>query len=218
MRRIFGKVIFFGLLVLSSMGVVHAQILYSTLPADPDGGPCFGGGNLAAVEMATPTGAPYQINGATVRMHHADDAAASFTVAVYTNNAGVPGTLVGTVGTAAGNGLGTMDLYNLTPASPIALSASTNYWVVASSTSADTCAFGWTFNASTPSGIFTYVAETQFYGGSWSDQTGDYFALQLDGALVAAGGSIAPVPTLSELGLALLLLMVATVAARRLRR
>jgi len=37
MRRIFGKVIFFGLLVLSSMGVVHAQVLYSTLPADPDG-------------------------------------------------------------------------------------------------------------------------------------------------------------------------------------
>ena len=218
MRKVFGKVIFFGLLVLSSMGVVHAQILYSTLPAAPSGGPCFGGGNLAAVEMVTPAGAPYQINGATVRMHHANDAVASFTVAVYTNNAGVPGTLVGTLGTAAGNGLGTMDLYSLTPASPIALSPSTNYWVVASSTSANTCAFGWTEPGSTPSGIFTYVAEAQFYGGSWSDRTGDYFALQLDGALVAAGGSIAPVPTLSELGLALLLLMVATVAVRRLRR
>lgn len=218
MRKVFGRVIFFGLLVLSSMGVVHAQILYSTLPAAPSGGPCFGGGNLAAVEMMTPAGAPYQINGATVRMHHANDAAASFTVAVYTNNAGVPGTLVGTLGTAAGNGLGTMDLYSLTPASPIALSPSTNYWVVASSTSANTCAFGWTEPGSTPSGIFTYVAETQFFGGSWRDQTGNYFALQLDGALVAAGGSIAPVPTLSELGLALLLLMVATVAVRRLRR
>ena len=218
MRRIFGKVIFFGLLVLSSMGVVHAQILYSTLPADPDGGPCFGGGNLAAVEMATPTGAPYQINGATVRMHHADDAAASFTVAVYTNNAGVPGTLVGTVGTAAGNGLGTMDLYNLTPASPIALSASSNYWVVASSTSADTCAFGWTFNASTPSGIFTYVAETQFFGGSWDDRTGEHFALELNGQVVAPAGSIAPVPTLSEWALVLMLSLVAFMAARRLRR
>ena len=34
MRRIFGKVIFFGLLVLSSMGVVHAQILYRLTPEE----------------------------------------------------------------------------------------------------------------------------------------------------------------------------------------
>ena len=218
MRRIFGKVIFFGLLVLSSMGVVHAQILYSTLPADPDGGPCFGGGNLAAVEMATPTGAPYQINGATVRMHHADDAAASFTVAVYTNNAGVPGTLVGTVGTAAGNGLGTMDLYNLTPASPIALSASTNYWVVASSASANGCAFGWTFGASAPSGVFTYVTERQYFGGTWNDRAGDHQALELRGATVAPPVGIAPVPTTSEWVLGLMATLMLFAAVRRLRR
>ena len=218
MRRIFGKVIFFGLLVLSSMGVVHAQILYSTLPADPDGGPCFGGGNLAAVEMATPTGAPYQINGATVRMHHADDAAASFTVAVYTNNAGVPGTLVGTVGTAAGNGLGTMDLYNLTPASPIALSASTNYWVVASSASANGCAFGWTQSGSAPRGVFTYVTERQYFGGAWNDRAGADLALELRGATIAPPVGIAPVPTTSEWVLGLMATLMLFAAVRRLRR
>ena len=116
MRRIFGKVIFFGLLVLSSMGVVHAQILYSTLPADPDGGPCFGGGNLAAVEMATPTGAPYQINGATVRMHHASDVRASPWRSIQQRR--VPGTLR-VRWDGCRQWLGTMDLYNLTLHHPL---------------------------------------------------------------------------------------------------
>jgi len=203
---------------LLSLGTAQAQtVLYSTLPANPNGGPCFGAGNLAMVEVSTPAGTPYQISDATVRMHHASDAAASFTVGVYTDNAGVPGTLVGTLGTATGNGLGTMDLYALTPASPIALAASTNYWVVASSTSANGCAFGWTESGSAPSGVFSYVNERQFFGGSWNERAGDHFALDLQGVAAAPVATVAPVPTLSQWATGLLLVLMLLITMRRLR-
>ena len=208
-----------GLCALFALGVAQAQtVLYTTLPAAPNGGPCFGAGNLAAVELATPAGAPYQIGSATVRMHHYQDATASFTVGVYTDNAGVPGTLVGSLGTYAGNGLGTQDLYTLTPAAPIALAASTNYWVVASSASANGCAFGWTQSGSAPSGVFTYVTERQYFGGAWNDRAGADLALELRGATIAPPVGIAPVPTTSEWVLGLMATLMLFAAVRRLRR
>ncbi len=208
-----------GLCALFALGVAQAQtVLYTTLPAAPNGGACFGAGNLAVVEMSTPAGAAYQINDATVRMHHAADAAASFTVGVYTDNAGVPGTLVGTLGTAAGHGLGTMDPYTLTPAAPIALAASTNYWVVASSSSANGCAFGWTGPGSAPSGVFTYVTERQYFGGTWNNRAGAHQALELRGAPVAPPAGIAPVPTTSQWVLGLMASLMLFAAVRRLRR
>ncbi|MEZ5642455.1 MAG: IPTL-CTERM sorting domain-containing protein [Burkholderiaceae bacterium] len=189
--------------------------LYTTLPANPSGGPCFGNGNLAAVEIATPAGSTYQIGSAQVAMHHAGDGTASFTVTVYSDNAGTPGTAVATIGTAAGHGVGTQDVYSLTPATPISLSPSTNYWIVASSTSTDSCAFGWTYPASAPSGVFSYVAEAQYFSGSWQNRTGQHFALELLGPGAAAAAVAVAVPTLSEWALLLLAALLGMMAIRQ---
>ena len=217
MKKCFwAKAVAAGALALSASGAWSQTVLYTTLPAPGYGGPCFGGGRLAAVEVLTPAGAPYQINSATVRMHHADDTAASFSLGVYTDNAGAPGTLVAAIGTAAGNGLGTFDQYSLTPAAPIALAPATNYWVVASSASADDCAFGWTSGASAPSGLFSYVTEAQFLPPAWVGRPDARQALQLDGA-TATPAAVAAVPTLSEWAMLLMLSSVLVVGMRRLR-
>ena len=205
-------------LVCGTLGAMQAQaqtVLYNTLPSVATGGWCLGETWFAAVEVATPAGAPYRIDNAVVRMHHINDVSASFTLAVHADHAGLPGAPVATIGTQAGRGAGTADLYTFTPAVPIALAAGTNYWIVASSTSANTCAFGWATPGSAPSGVFTYVGEgMQGNGGPWNDLSRQYFALQLNGAPVA----VAAVPALSGWSLLALLPLVGGAAWRGARR
>jgi hypothetical protein len=205
-------------LSMAGLGAVHAQtVLYTTLPGPEDGGPCFGNANFAAVQLATPAGAPYQIGSAEVRMHHANDASAAFTLTVHADNAGEPGAAIAPLGTMAGHGLSTYDLYTLTPASPVNLMASTSYWVVATSSSTDGCAFGWSRPGSTPSGVLTYVNERQFFSGGWNERLGQHFVLELRGVSAAPAAAV-PVPTLSGWALLLLAASLGVFSLRRLRR
>lgn len=179
-----------------------AAVTFTTLPGPETGGPCFGNGNLASVGVEIPAGDDYTLNEVTVRLHDTSNGGTPFTLAVYDDAAGLPGSAVATIG--SGTGTGTFDLYTLTPTAPITLQAGETYWITASSSSTDGCAFGWSFDGTDPAGsTFSYTGEQQFLSGSWNDRTGSYQQLEID-ADPAAPAATTSIPTLSQWGLLLL--------------
>lgn len=200
-----------------------AAVAYTTLPGPQNGGPCFGAANKSSTGIHTPAGSSYQLDSIQVRLHDTATATSTpFSFDVYDDNGGVPGTLVSTIGTGTGTAIGggssTYDLYTVTPGSPIALNANTTYWIVASSSSVNSCAFGWSSNGTNPTGgIFTYVGEEQFTGSDWNNRDGAYQQLEIN-VSVAAATVPTSIPTLSEWGMIMLSILLALAAVFTLRR
>ena len=199
-----------------------ADIVYTTMPGPQSGGSCFGAGNIVGVGIHTPVGSSYQLDSIQVRLHDTATAANTpFSFDVYNDNGGLPGALVASVG--AGNGTSdgvnsTFDLYTITPVSPIALNTDTTYWIVASSSSADGCAFGWSHPGVDPAGgVFTYVGEEQYFNGSWNNRDGYYNELEIN-ASISAPKVPSSIPTLSEWGLIALSSLLALGTIFTLRR
>ena len=209
---------------LSLAGLTSAQaqtVLYTTLPAEvPSTGSynCVGNTTVvSAVELLTPAGVPFQLTAATVYMYVLVAGNPSLTLNVHTDNNGVPGTVVGSMGTQATGVQNTFASYTFTPSAPVALSAATHYWIVASSPAADTCAIGWHFPGENPSGVLTYVNERQFTD-SWQERLNNHPSLELRGSDASQPpATVQPVPTLSGWALLLLLSMVGGLGLRKLR-
>lgn len=202
-----------ALLLLFSMLIPttsFAAITYTTLPGPDGGGWCFGNGNLAAVGVRIPAGSDYTLNQIQVKLHDTSGGGTPFTISVYDNNSGLPGSAVATIG--SGTGTTTFGLYTLTPSSPITLLAGTTYWITASSSSTNSCAFGWSYIGTDPTGsFFTYVGEEQYYsGGAWNNRDGSYQQLEINATPASAP---LPIPTLSTWGLLLLAMSILLITA-----
>lgn len=103
----------------------------------------------------------------------------SATAALYSDNAGAPGTNLGTF-TFSGSNVDAFDhgTYDFTPSSTISLAANTNYWVVSSGLPATSDTY-WDFtNDSTPNiGVGAFSPNA---GGSWGN-LGYTFKFEVDG-------------------------------------
>lgn len=196
--------------------------VYTTFPGPEQGGWCIGRqGNAAGVAMRTPTGADWIVNEARLRLGDSSlETGTEFTLSVYEDDDGLPGALVGLVGTGAGtwDGGETFDIYTLTPSDTLALSADTVYWFLAESDAQEdtSCSFGWSYNGQAPSGVFEYVAEANRFSGNWNDRTGTHQQLEVFATPAGEPAPPAPAPqpvhtlsTQSLIALALLMLMMA---------
>ena len=140
------------------------------------------------------------ITDATLSFSNWDDTTHILTPKIYTDNAGVPGTLVGTLSTIsitadiAGPGTGTFRNYNVTSAG-ISLAANTKYWLgVSINSAAGTAPVLWNTTTSTTmdSGstfaqVTTTALKTSTNGGSsWSTGNSVNGVFSLSGNLAAA--------------------------------
>lgn len=206
------------LLALLGTGVAQAQTtLYTSAPMSGAGSCLSPTGTEAATDITTPAGTAYQITSASVGVNDFAATASQLTVSVYSDASGAPGASVATLGTAALSGAGSVTL-NVTPAAPVALTASTRYWIVVSTNSTGACDVGWHFGSS-PSGLFTHSADANLAGGTWSSNPGANFEVSLLGVPVTPGtGTAVAVPTLSEWTLLLLAALLGLMAIRQTRR
>lgn len=194
----------------------------SSLSAVEVGGRCIGDDRKAAVGVQIPADSDYRINEVIIRLHDTAGGGAPFSLDVYDDNAGSPGSPVASIGSGTGNGQGTYDLYTLTPASLITLQAGAVYWITVSSSSDIYCAFGWSESGADPAGsIFPHIGIQRYSNGAWTDRSGDYMPqLEIDADPVVAPPVAAPasIPTLSPWALLLLALGMLSVAGISRRR
>lgn len=213
-----------SLLALSPT-TVWAAVTYSSLSAVEIGGRCIDDGRKAAVGIQIPAGGPdYRINEVTIRLHDATGGGGGtpFSLDVYDDNAGSPGSPIASIGSGTGNGHDTYDLYTLTPASLITLQAGAVYWITVSSSSDIYCAFGWSESGADPAGsIFPHIGIQRYSNGAWTDRSGDYMPqLEIDADPVVAPPVAAPasIPTFSPWALLLLALGMLSIAGVSRRR
>jgi hypothetical protein len=195
------------------------SVLYTTFPGAEEGGPCFGDTRQAATGVEVPAGQDFLLGEVVVRLHDVSGSANTpFSVDLYDDDAGSPGTAIASLGSGTGtwNGSETFDTYSLTPPGSVVLAQGETYWVVLSSSGPSTCEFGWSDDGTDPAGsLLSYVGERTGSIGSWSNNDGSLQQLELR----AAGSlSSAPVPLLGWPALLTLSLLAAGLGARRLKR
>jgi len=153
--------------LFAAFSSLSAAVFLSNTPFPPTGGPCVGdnGGLNTAVGFTT-GGADTTLGYVSTLWHEAGNGI-PMTLSLYSDNAGLPGTNLHTLGTQNTTG---GDIYNTYtyPGGNFTLKANTTYWVVASTTSADFCSVGWGMNPAAPTGTFTYVGTKQHFGG-WTN-------------------------------------------------
>lgn len=209
-----------ALLLLSTTGLAFGQTALLTTVSDfTDGGPCIGNSGLGpanpAVVVATPAGGSIQVGSFKARIHSVEaDTPISFQL--HISNSGIPGDFVGTLGSITTLGSDTYELYTMTLASPIPLAPETEYMIVASSEIQNSCAAGWSYADTAPTGVISYIGTRHLYEGSWIDRE-DNVQLELQG-VAAPRPVVTAVPTLGEWSLVLLGLAAAGAGARQLRR
>ena len=207
------------LLALLGTGAVQAQTtLYQSSPST--GSSCLSPtGQNAATEVTTPASPTYQISSVTLNV--TSFSASNLVVSLYSDASGLPGSPVAALGTAT-LGTGGAAPVTLTPTTPVALSASTRYWIVASTNGTGNCDIAWNFGTAPTSSPLTHTDDaTTPPAGPWALNNGANFAITVTGSTVtapSAPGAIAPVPTLSQWALILLSGVLGLVAVGFSRR
>lgn len=167
MKKALGLSIAAFIVLLVGVFSSNAAVFLSNVPFPIDGGPCLGdkGNNVAGVEFTT--GASDTTLGyVSVLLHEIGDPV-PVTLSIYSDNAGLPGTSLSTLGTQTTTGGGAVYSTYTYPAGDFSLSANTNYWIVASSTASHPCFVGWGRTTAIPTGTFTYVTTKQRFSGTW---------------------------------------------------
>lgn len=177
-----------GLMLLAAASV-HAQseVVYTTFPGPEQGGWCIGfGDRWAGVAVRTPEGEPLAIEQIELRLsdESTDGPGTPFSVNLYLDDGGVPGDFVSLLGNGTGVGGGpgaSFEIYTVAPTAPVPVEPDTVYWLLTETdiTELVSCAFGWSYNGSEPSGAFSYVAERNRFGTVENDRTGTYMQLQI---------------------------------------
>ncbi len=210
-----------GLMALSAVAVSSSaagEVLYSSISSAESGGWCFGDGGLAAAGIETPAGPGLVIDQLVVRLHDfAAEAAKPWQMDLHADDNGLPGMSLAVLGSGTGTGPDTFDLYTAIPGTRVELEPSSRYWIVMSSSSSDSCAFGWSVNGVDPAGgILTGFGAQQLFFGTWIDRsTGSPVQMEILGSPLLAA---LPVPVSGRLGLLLLSLLLALAALMFFRR
>jgi predicted transcriptional regulator len=130
-----------------------ADVVYTTLPGVFSSGAAgLGNFHYAGIAFRTPPGQPYAIDSVRLNLwNNTNVPDPQFVVELYDDNAGVPGSLVATIGT------GTMDpthdvLEVATPAAPVALTPDTVYWIMAYSPGNAVASVSWFGGGVSPAG------------------------------------------------------------------
>ena len=213
-------------------GYAHAQseLVYTTFPGPGQGGWCIGQGDTwAGVAVQTPAGAPLGIEQVELRLSDetTDGPGSPFSLNLYLDDDGTPGDFVSTIGNGTGEGGGpgsSFEIYTITPEVPVPVDAETVYWILAETdVTGFSCAFGWSYNGTEPSGTFEYVGERNRFGASETDRTGTYMQLQITAGPLAGDApderpSAIAVPFLSLWGLLFLTSLMAIGGILVLRR
>lgn len=196
------------------------EVVYTTFPGPSSGGPCFGDTRLSATGVQVPAGADLVLGEVMVRLHDVSTSPGTpFTVDLYDDDAGNPGTLIRSLGNGTGTRTSdaTYDTYTVvTPANTV-LEQGQTYWIVLSSSGPGDCEFGWSNGGTDPTGsTLDYVGERQGSPGSWNNR-GDSFQ-QLELRTTANLAPAASVPLLGLPALLALSILAAGLGARRLKR
>lgn len=205
------------LCVLTLPGAALAAVTYTTFPSHArSGGLCLDSGQASAVGIQIPAGTGYTLNSAKIAIYGNVVAGMSLSMEVHDDNAGEPGSSMGTIAsTTTTNG---DEAYTFTATSPITLQGGKVYWIVTKSNEPSYCPFAWEFSRTDPAGsTFSLVGQRKTSGGPWENITSPYYlALEIDADPVAVdGGPVAQnataVPAVSQWGLLLIVLgMLAT--------
>jgi len=165
-------------------------------------------------EAFTTDGAAYFLQSVTVDVDSVEDSSGNFTLRIFTDDGGLPGTMVPN-GLLSGPGNPSTGLNTYSAAGTINLYPNTTYWVVAQ-VSSGSGAYALSFTDSTSqTGSWTiedWEAYSSDYGSTWDTDSG---VMRMS---ISASLSTGSIPTLSEWGLILLLLSLATFAFLLLRR
>ena len=172
-----------ALLCLAAVATGRAQtVAFSTLGLTGAGyrGPSFasGSGHEAVAQAFTTGGTAMNLSAITLAFNYNGDFSSGFSLAVYSNNSGAPGTLLETLSGASEPN--TTANYSYTSGASTLLSANTTYWWVASVTPSGTPSFNILLTSS-PSGTNS---------NGWGIGNA-YTAVQTDttfGSLSAVGG------------------------------
>ncbi len=217
--------ILLAMISLSSFSWAQTEV-YSTFPGPGSGGSglCFGGGWFAATGVQLPAGQNYLIDRIELRLHDFSGASNTpFSVDLFDDNAGNPGTSIASLGGGTGTwaGADTFDIYTVTPSSTVELSQGETYWIVlSSSTVPNICAFGWSTSGTDPAGsIFSYVGERQVNnaGSSVSNWDGSFLQMTLYAreSVTSEPALAVGVPAMGTPALLALSLLTAVVGLRR---
>lgn len=184
------------LLALLGTGAVQAQTtLYQSSPST--GSSCLSPtGQNAATEVTTPASPTYQISSVTLNV--TSFSASNLVVSLYSDASGLPGSPVAALGTAT-LGTGGAAPVTLTPTTPVALSASTRYWIVASTNGTGNCDIAWNFGTAPTSSPLTHTDDATTSSGSvgveWRRQLCDHRDRQRgNGSTSARGDCSGPDP------------------------
>ena len=193
-----------------------AGVVFTSYPSDDSSYYCAAGGNQTAVGVLTPSGTRYQIDSIAVRLY-GNQPSVPYSVDLYSNNGGVPGFKITTIGSGITNG-NSVDDYVITPSSPVPLLANSTYWILLSGTYLGSCDLGWEINGTNPTGgIFDFVGqEININQTGWAG-SGSYQTLEIDASVFTASQSVS-IPTLNEWGMILLSSLLALGAVFALRR
>jgi hypothetical protein len=181
-----------GLALFSGIPPAGAAVLFDNLGQTPNG-------SIIQIPNATQLLASdfkTDANGATatkagLRLFNSESIPHNFTVSIYTDNAGVPGTLVGSFNTLICSGNGGSDFQPQTTSPGITLAANTIFWEVINMNEAknNSGAVGWRPTTSQSVGggsTFTTVAATQMKlstnGTTWSDAFNGNGMMYLEGS------------------------------------
>ena len=141
-----------ALALLAPVGA-FADVVYTTLSSDfSKGAAGIGEFHYAGFAFASPPGQPYAIDSVRLNLwNNTNVPDPQFVVELYDDNAGVPGSLVATIGT------GVMDpafavLEVATPAAPVVLAADTVYWIMVYSPGNNVAEVSWFGGGVSPAG------------------------------------------------------------------
>lgn len=177
------QIFFFFSILLFSRLALGAEV-YTTFPTSyASGGACLDGSASPprAVGVSVPAGEDYKLNSVRLVFYGSIDEELPFTIEVYDDNAGVPGSLVATVATVTTT-VG-VKVYTPSPTAAVMLQAGEKYWVVGSSSSTDSyCKLSWAYSTTDPAGsVFSFEGQKQFDGSSWVGlSSSDYLTLRID--------------------------------------